>query len=180
MLDSLIKLLNYYKKLGEKTFSQLDDEELFIEPAEGTNSISVVVKHLHGNMLSRWTNFLEEDGEKVWRDRDGEFRSTIKSREEMLQKWNEGWSCFFATLNELKEVDFNRIVYIRNEGHTVIEAIHRQVAHYSYHVGQIVYLGKIIKGDAWESLSVPRNKSQAYNEKKFSEEVGQRHFTDDI
>jgi len=180
MLESLIKLFNYYKGLGEKTFNQLDEEELFIEPSEGINSISIIVKHLHGNMLSRWTNFLNEDGEKEHRDRDEEFRSTIKSRDEMMQKWNEGWDCCFDTLQGSTKNDLEKVIYIRNEGHTVIEAIHRQLAHYAYHIGQIIYLGKIIKGEKWESLSIPRDKSDEYNQQKFAEEVGQRHFTGDV
>ena len=180
MLESLIKLLNYYKGLGEKTFEQLDEEALMIEPSEGVNSISVIVKHLHGNMLSRWTNFLSEDGEKEWRDRDEEFRSTIKTKEEMILKWSEGWSCVINTMESLREEDLKNVVYIRNEGHSVLDAIHRQLAHYAYHVGQIVYLGKLIKGEEWSSLSIPRNKSEEYNQKKFSEEVGQRHFTEDV
>jgi len=179
MIESVIKLLNYYKGLGEKTFDQLEEEELFIEPAEEANSIAVIVMHLHGNMRSRWTNFLVEDGEKEWRDRDGEFRPSLTSREEVIKKWDEGWSCFLNAIESLEEDDLEKIVYIRKEEHTVLEAIHRQVAHYAYHIGQIVFLGKIIKGEAWQTLSIARNKSEEFNEKKFAEEVGQRHFTDE-
>lgn len=180
MLENIIKLLSHYKGLGDKTFEQLSDEELFYEPAEGANSISIIVKHLQGNMLSRWTNFLSEDGEKEWRDRDGEFNATIKTRDELIAKWEEGWNCFLSALKELSEDDLNKIVYIRNEGHTVIDAIHRQLAHYSSHIGQIMYIGKIIKGKEWISLSIPKGGSAEYNTAKFSEEKTNRHFTDEV
>ena len=180
MIENLLKLFNYYKSLGERTFDALTDEELHLEPAVDANSVSIVVKHLWGNMLSRWTNFLTEDGEKDWRDRDGEFETTIKTREEMLGKWNEGWDCLFEALSSLKEEDLSKIVYIRNEGHTVIDAINRQLAHYSYHVGQIVFLGKMIKGEDWVSLSIPKGKSTAYNQEKFADDKGDRHFTDKV
>lgn len=179
MIDSIIKTLKHYKGVAEKTFEQLSDEELHYEVGDDVNSIAIIVKHLWGNMLSRWTNFLTEDGEKSWRDRDGEFESTIKTREELLEKWEEGWNCFFEALNSVKEEDLNKIIYIRNEGHTVIEAIHRQLAHYSGHIGQIIYMGKIIKGKEWQSLSIPKGQSKAFNQEKFKEEKGVRHFTDD-
>lgn len=180
MLENLIKLLVYYKGLGEKTFEQLSDEELHLEPADDANSISIIVKHLWGNMMSRWTNFLTEDGEKEWRDRDGEFNSTIKTPEELMEKWNEGWGCFLGALQSLKEDDLNKTVYIRNEGHTVIDAIHRQLAHYASHIGQIMYLGKIIKGAEWQSLSIPKGKSGEYNAEKFKQKKTDRHFTDEV
>lgn len=180
MLENLIKLLEYYKSLAEKTFAQLDDEEIHLEPADDANSIAIIVKHLWGNMISRWTNFLTEDGEKEWRDRDGEFNATIRTREEFDQKWKEGWNTFLGALKSLNEEDLNKTVYIRNEGHTVIDAIHRQLAHYASHIGQIIYLGKIIKGSEWESLSIPKGKSKEYNQKKFTEEVGQKFFTDEV
>ena len=166
--ENIIKLFQYYKSLGERTFEVLSDEELHLEPATDANSISIIVKHLWGNMLSRWTNFLTEDGEKDWRDRDDEFESTIKSREELVVKWEEGWNCLFEAIGNLKESDLEKTVYIRNEGHSVIDAIHRQLAHYSYHIGQIVYLGKLIKGEEWQSLSIPKGLSNNYNAQKFS------------
>ena len=179
-IQNIVKLFKYYQSLGEKTIEVLSDEELHLEPATDSNSISIIVKHLSGNMLSRWTNFLTEDGEKEWRERDEEFQSTIKTRKELLEKWNEGWSCLFNAIENLKQDDFKKTVYIRNEGHTVEDAIHRQLAHYSYHIGQIVYLGKIIKGENWKSLSIAKGKSVDYNQKKFAEEVGQRFFTDEV
>ena len=180
MLENLIKLFEYYKSLGERTFAQLDDDEIHLEPAENANSIAIIVKHLWGNMQSRWTNFLSEDGEKDWRNRDDEFESTIRSRREFEEKWNEGWHTLLNTLKSLSEEDLLKTIYIRNEGHTVIEAIHRQLAHYASHIGQIVYLGKIIKGQDWQTLSIAKGKSKEYNEEKFSKEKKDQFFTDGV
>lgn len=177
-IQNMLKLFGYYKSLGEQTMAVLSDEELHLEPVAGGNSVSIIVKHLWGNMLSRWTNFLTEDGEKDWRDRDGEFLSTIKTREELMKKWEEGWKCLFGALETLTEDDLNKTVYIRNEGHSVEDAICRQLAHYSYHIGQIVYLGKMIKDEEWVSLSIPKNASESYNAEKFSSEKQEKHFTD--
>jgi len=119
-------------------------------------------------MLSRWTNFLTSDGEKKWRDRDAEFKNNISTREELISKWNEGWECLFKAINSLSADDLNRIIYIRNQKHTVMEAINRQLTHYPYHIGQIVYIGKMLIGDKWGSLSIPRGKSKQFNLDKFS------------
>jgi len=178
--ENILKLFGYYKSLGERTFAVLSDEELHLEPATDANSISIIVKHLWGNMLSRWTNFLTEDGEKDWRNRDEEFEVTIKTRKELTEKWEEGWNCLFQAIGNLKESDFERTIYIRNEGQSVTDAIHRQLAHYSYHIGQIVFLGKLIKGEEWESLSIPKGESKSYNTDKFSAEKTERHFTDKV
>ncbi|NQZ77899.1 MAG: DUF1572 family protein [Ekhidna sp.] len=180
MIANLLKLLRYYKSLGDKTIASLNDEELYLVPDSESNSIPIIIKHLSGNMLSRWTNFLTEDGEKDWRDREGEFEATIKSRTELMSKWEEGWKCFLDAIESLSEADLNKKVYIRNEGHTVIDAIHRQLAHYSYHIGQIVYLGKMIKGENWVSLSIPKGGSDTYNADKFSGEQKDQHFTDEV
>ncbi len=176
----------YYKTLGEKAIEQLEPEQLFISLNEDTNSIAVIVKHLHGNMLSRWTDFLTTDGEKETRDRDGEFQentstplSVTKDKEELLKIWNEGWDCLFNTLNSLKPENLSNIIYIRNEGHTVLEAINRQLAHYPYHIGQIVFYAKLLKKSEWDSLSIPKNKSKDYNTEKFTKEKSKKHFTDD-
>ena len=177
-LKSAKRQFEYYKMLGEKSMAQIEDSVLFHQVGEESNSIAVIVKHLWGNMLSRWTNFLTEDGEKTWRERDAEFENTLKTREELLQKWNEGWQCLFDALNSITDNDLDKIVYIRNEGHTILEAINRQIAHYSYHVGQIVFIAKMMKNEGWKSLSIPKNKSPAYNSDKFSREKGIRHFTD--
>jgi hypothetical protein len=146
---------------------------------EDTNSIATIVKHLSGNMLSRWTDFLTSDGEKEWRNRDAEFEATIKTKEELLNVWNRGWDCFFEALNELKPEQLSTIIYIRNEGHTVIEAINRQLAHYPYHVGQIVFYAKMLKESEWTSLSIPKYKSNSYNSDKFSKEKSIKNFTDE-
>jgi len=176
----------YYKTLGEKAIEQLEAEQLFVSLNEDTNSIATIIKHLHGNMLSRWTDFLTTDGEKEWRNRDGEFSddtstplSATEKKSEVLKQWNQGWECLFNTLNSLKPEDLNKIVYIRNEGHTVLEAINRQLAHYPYHVGQMVFYAKILKKTEWTSLSIPKNKSKDYNSDKFSKDKSKKHFTDD-
>jgi hypothetical protein len=179
-LSSSIKQFKYYKSLGDKTFEQLNFDELQKELAEDSNSITIIVKHLVGNMLSRWTNFLTEDGEKSWRQRDQEFMDTYTSKEDMLNAWENGWNCVFKAIEPLKNTDLEKIIYIRNQGHTVTEAINRQLAHYAYHVGQIVFLGKLIKGNQWRSLSIPKGKSQDFNAEKFSKEKTKRHFTDDL
>lgn len=164
----------YYKTLGEKAIDQLETEQLFVSLNDDTNSIATIVKHLHGNMLSRWTDFLTTDGEKDTRNRDGEFDASTalsnQTKEQILSLWNEGWSCLFNTLNSLKPEDLSKIIYIRNEGRTVLEAINRQLAHYPYHVGQMVFYAKILKKSEWTSLSIPKNKSNDYNADKFSKE----------
>lgn len=177
-LESAIKQFEYYKMLGEKTFSQLPDEKLFWQFNEESNSIATIVKHLHGNMLSRWTDFLTTDGEKEWRHRDAEFDNDISTKQEMLDKWNEGWSILLNTLKSLKEEDLGTVVYIRNQGHTVLEAINRQLAHYPYHIGQIVFIGKM-SAEKWDSLSIPRGNSKNYNDEKFSKPKEKGHFTDE-
>ena len=177
-LDSAIKQFEYYKMLGDKTFAQIPDDKLFWQFNGDSNSIATVVKHLAGNMLSRWTDFLTSDGEKEWRNRDAEFDNDITSKKDMLDKWEQGWKVFLDTLNSLKEEDLEKIVYIRNQGHTVLEAINRQLAHYPYHIGQIVFIGKMAAGQ-WNSLSIPRGNSQAYNADKFAQEKKPGHFTDE-
>lgn len=178
-LESTRKQFEYYKMLGEKTIAQLTDEQLFWQYNRESNSIAMIVKHLWGNMRSRWTGFLTSDGEKEWRNREAEFENDIVDRADLLSKWNEGWECLFTTLESLNETNWNSIIYIRNQGHSVTEAINRQLAHYPYHVGQIVYIGKMITDEKWESLSIPRGKSQAYNADKFAKPKSRQHFTDE-
>jgi hypothetical protein len=161
-LKDTIKRFNYYKELGDKTFAQLTEAHFFEEPVKDSNSIAVIVQHMYGNMLSRWTNFLTEDGEKEWRKRDAEFEPMQLSKADILSFWEEGWTCFLDTLNSLTEEDLLKTITIRTEPLLVYDAILRQLAHYPYHVGQIVYLGKIFKGDNWVSLSIPRGKSIDY------------------
>jgi len=178
-LDSAKKQFAYYKMLGEKTFSQLTDEQLFVQLNKESNSIATIVKHLWGNMLSRWTDFLTTDGEKEWRQRDAEFDSDIADRAELLEKWNEGWTCLFDALNLLTENDLSKEIFIRNQGHSVTEAINRQLAHYPCHVGQIVFIGKFLCNEHWTSLSIPKGDSKEYNAGKFSKPKHKQHFTDE-
>lgn len=178
-LDSVKKQFLYYKMLGEKAMEQLEPEQLFISVNDDTNSIAVIVQHLSGNMLSRWTDFLTTDGEKEWRNRDGEFDATIQTKEALLSVWNQGWNCFMDALQSLTSDQLTQIIYIRNEGHTVVEAINRQLAHYPYHIGQMVFYAKMLKKEEWNSLSIPKNKSNSYNADKFSKEKSIKNFTDD-
>jgi Protein of unknown function (DUF1572) len=178
-LESIKKQFLYYKTIGEKAIEQLEPEQLFISVNEDTNSIATIIKHLSGNMLSRWTDFLTTDGEKDWRNRDSEFEENTTNKEDLMQIWNNGWNCLFDALNSLQFEDLSRVVYIRNEGQTVVEAINRQLAHYPYHVGQIVFYAKMLKKSDWTSLSIPKNKSKEYNAEKFDAEKSIKHFTDD-
>jgi hypothetical protein len=162
-LQSARKEFAYYRSLGEKTFAQLPDTDLFREPAPGSNSIAVIMKHMHGNMLSRWTDFLTADGEKPWRQRDAEFTNDTTTREELTARWNEGWTCLFNAIDPLTPADLERTVLIRTEAHTVQQAIVRQLAHLPYHVGQIVLLGKFFLGENFQSLSIPKGGSQRFN-----------------
>ena len=157
-LESAKKQFEQYKTLGEKTFAQLPDDKLFWQYNEDSNSIATIVKHLWGNMLSRWTDFLTTDGEKDWRKRDAEFENDLNSRQHLLDKWNEGWDCLFKAINSLTPNDLDKIIYIRTQPLTVTEAINRQLTHYAYHVGQIVFLGKMLAENEWGSLSIPRVK----------------------
>lgn len=179
-LQSAIKQFEYYKSLGDKTFSQLADDQLFWQYNKESNSIAIIVNHLSGNMLSRWTDFLTSDGEKDWRNREEEFQNIIYTKNELLENWHKGWNCLFTALNSLSEKDFDRIIYIRNQGHSVVEAINRQLCHYAYHVGQIVYIGKMIMDNNWKSLSIPKGNSVQYNQEKFSQSKEKRHFTDEF
>ena len=162
-LQTAIKRLRYYKILGEKTFSQLTDEQLHFTANAASNSICVIVQHMAGNMLSRWTNFLTEDGEKPWRQRDEEFEVHNYSKQQILELWEKGWACFLDALTSLTEDDLLKTIYIREEPLLVIDAINRQLAHYPYHVGQIIYIGKLIKDTDWQSLSIEKGKSEDYN-----------------
>lgn len=167
-LDTCKKVFVQYKLLGEKAMEQLNESQLNWAPSPESNSIVLIVKHLHGNMISRWTDFLITDGEKEWRNRDAEFESDKNlSISEVNNMWNECWALFFRTLDSLVEDDLKKKVKIRAEEHSVLEALQRQTAHYSYHIGQIVYLAKACKDKDWLSLSIPKNKSKEFNEKLF-------------
>jgi Protein of unknown function (DUF1572) len=159
-LEDSQALFRYYRQLAERAMEQVTDEQLFATLDEEMNSIGIVVKHMAGNMRSRWTDFLTTDGEKPNRDRDTEFLDPPATREALLKLWEDGWMCVFRALEPLSDADLGRTVTIRGEAHSVLQAINRQVAHYAYHVGQIVMLAKHFSHDRWESLSVPRNRSE--------------------
>lgn len=178
-LHSAIRQFEYYKQLGEKTIAQVEDEKLFWQFNEESNSIAIIIYHLSGNMLSRWTDFLTTDGEKEWRNRDEEFVNGITTKNDLLKKWNNGWQCLFDTLNSLSNDDLEKTIYIRNQGQTVVDAINRQLCHYSYHIGQIVFLGKMIVNDNWTSLSIPKGNSNQYNKEKFAKPKHSEHFTEE-
>ncbi len=178
-LQSVIKQFEYYKHLGEATMAQLSDEEMFFQYNETSNSMAIIAKHLWGNMLSRWTDFLNSDGEKPWRKRDDEFKNDWNSKEDVLIKWEEGWSCLLNTLRSLTDEDLDKTIYIRNMGQTVTDAINRQLAHYASHVGQMLLLGKMIKNTDWKALSIPVGQSKEYNKEKFTKEKRIEHFTDE-
>lgn len=166
-LNSAKKQFQYYKSLGEKTMVQLQDKDLFWRYNDESNSIAIIVQHLWGNMLSRWTDFLTSDGEKEWRNRDLEFESVTNTREELMEKWNTGWKCLFDALDSITPADWDKDIYIRNERHSLIDAINRQLAHYPYHIGQIVFIGKMATGD-WKALTIPKGNSQAFNAEMFN------------
>ncbi len=176
-LSSIKKQFLYNRELGWKTIQQLNTDTLNWQYNQESNSISHLVKHLSSNMLSRWTNFLHSDGEKEWRNRDSEFESDILSPEQIKVAWDKGWDCLLHTIDNLQPDDLTKIVYIRNQGHTAVEAINRQLSHYSYHVGQIVFIGKMIQDKNWQSLSIPRGQSASYNKEMFSKEKERTHFT---
>lgn len=176
-LAGVRKQFEYYKMLGDKTFEQVSDDALFWQYNPESNSIAIIVKHIWGNMLSRWTNFLTTDGEKEWRNREAEFDADIQDRAELLEKWNEGWACLFKALDSVNEDNFDTLVYIRNMGHTMTEAFNRQLAHYASHIGQIVYIGRMIRGAEWQSLSIARGESKAYNQSQFAKPKRKEHFT---
>jgi hypothetical protein len=157
-LKDAIKRFNYYKELGDKTFEQIEEADFFYQPNEESNSIAIIIQHMYGNMMSRWTNFLTEDGEKHWRKRDAEFEVMECSKTDLLAFWKEGWKCLLDTLANLTADDLDKTVYIRTEPLLVYDAILRQLAHYPYHVGQIVYIGRMIQKEKWKSLSIPKGK----------------------
>lgn len=169
---------SYCKTLGDKTLAQVPENFLFENPNDG-NSLAIIVKHLSGNMLSRWTDFLTADGEKPWRNRESEFENEWNSKKEVLDSWEKGWSCVFDTLQGLKEEQLSDVIYIRNMGLTVLEAIARQQSHYAYHVGQMVFLGKYFLGNKWQSLSIPKGGSKSYNQVRFEQEKSIKHKGDD-
>lgn len=162
-LESVIKRVLYYKELGDRSFAQLTDADLHYQPNAESNSIAIIIRHLYGNMRSRWTDVLNSDGEKTWRNRDTEFEIHNSTKAELLALWEEGWQCFVSALQSLTEDDLLKTIHIRNEPLTVIDAINRQLAHYPYHVGQVVYIARMIKDGEWKSLSIPKGQSEQFN-----------------
>jgi hypothetical protein len=162
-LTTVIRRLKYYKDLGEKTFEQLEENDFHFLPTSESNSIAIIVQHLAGNMFSRFTNFLIEDGEKEWRQRDDEFEVHDYSKQQIMDLWQKGWKCCLDALESLKEDDLMKTIYIRKEPLTVTDAINRQLAHYPYHIGQIIFTGRMIKNKDWKNLSIPKGQSQQYN-----------------
>ncbi|NYE07541.1 hypothetical protein F4694_004352 [Bacillus niacini] len=161
-LRIVIERFKSVKSLGDKTLNQLSEKEIQWTYNNESNSVAIIVRHLSGNMVSRWTDFLTSDGEKEYRNRDQEFIDDISSKSELMSVWEKGWIVLIATLTSLSEQDLLKNIYIRGEGHLVIEAIERQMAHYAYHIGQIVYIGKQLKDSNWKSLSIPKGKSEEY------------------
>lgn len=162
-LQSAIKRVKYYRQLADDTFAQLKEEDFYFQPNPASNSLALIIQHMSGNMLSRWTDFLTADGEKEWRNRDTEFQDQHMSHAQLIALWNKGWNCFLGALEALKEPDLLKTVYIRKEPLLVVDAINRQLAHYPHHVGQIIYIGKMLKGDGWKSLSIEKGRSDDYN-----------------
>jgi uncharacterized damage-inducible protein DinB len=173
-IQDSIALFGMYKGMAEKAMAQCSDEELFRTIDAESNSIAIIVKHMAGNMRSRWTDFLTSDGEKPDRNRDTEFVAPPATRAELLRVWNDGWGRVVHALEALSDADLEREVFIRGEAHSVMQAITRQIAHYAYHCGQIVFLAKHLKGSSWKTLSVPRNKSADFNRKVLAGEASQR------
>jgi hypothetical protein len=173
-LEDSLTLFRYYKRLGERAMEQVTDEQLFKILDPEMNSIAVIVKHICGNMVSRWTDFLTTDGEKPGRVRDHEFENPPPSREALMKLWEQGWGCVFGALEPLQDADLSQRVTIRSEAHSVTQAINRQLAHYAYHVGQIVLLAKHFQHTQWKNLSVPRGRSEDFNRKVHAGEASQR------
>ena len=173
-LEDSLTLFRYYKGLAERAMAQVGDDQLSAVLDNEMNSIAVIVKHMAGNMRSRWTDFLTSDGEKPSRDRDAEFADPPVTREALVALWEDGWQCLFEALEPLSDQDLSRTITIRGEVHSVMQAINRQVAHYSYHCGQIVFLAKHFKADQWNSLTIPRSRSAEFNQRVAAGEASQR------
>jgi hypothetical protein len=173
-LQDSLTLFHFYKRLAERAMEQVADDQLFVTLDPEANSIAIIVKHMVGNMRSRWTDFLSTDGEKPNRNRDSEFVDPPATRAQLLTEWEEGWACVFAAIEPLTDADLARTITIRGEAHSVLQAINRQLAHYPHHVGQIVLLAKHFAGDRWQSLSIPRNKSADFSRKVAAGEASQR------
>jgi hypothetical protein len=179
-LESVKKQFAYYKHLADASIARVTDDSLFWQYNQESNSMAIIMNHMAGNMLSRWTDFLTTDGEKEWRNREQEFENNTSGKTELLAHWESGWKCLFDALDTLTTEDLGKKVYIRNMEHSVADAINRQLAHYPYHVGQLVFLGKMICNTSWISLSIPRGNSNTFNAEKFAQPKHKEHFTDEF
>ncbi|HEY3703967.1 MAG TPA: DinB family protein [Terracidiphilus sp.] len=173
-LEDSLELFRHYKRLADRAMAQVADEKLFASLGEESNSIAIIVKHMAGNMRSRWTDFLSSDGEKPTRDRDSEFEDPAATREALMRDWESGWAAVLGALEPLTDDDLERTVTIRGEAHSVMQAINRQVAHYAHHIGQIVLLAKHFAAEEWESLTIPRRQSAEFNRRVSAGEASQR------
>jgi len=173
-IEDSTSVFRYYKNLGDRALAQCPDAGLFATLDAESNSIAIIVKHISGNMISRWTDFLTSDGEKPYRNRDSEFEAPPQTRAELLEMWERGWKCLFDALEPLTEADTTRTITIRTEPHSVMQAIDRQVAHYCYHIGQIVFLARHYAGEKWQSLTIPKKKSAEFTARVASGELSQR------
>lgn len=172
------KLYSYYQKMAEKAIGQLSDQEFFWQPNNESNSVAIIVNHIQGNLRSRWTDFLTSDGEKPWRDRDTEFETPEMDKNTLMKKWSNSWDLLFQTIDKLDESSIEQSIYIRNQAHSVSEALSRQLAHYASHVGQIVFLAKMIRQDSWQTLSIAKGQSKQFNLEKFGKGKHKGHFSD--
>lgn len=179
-LAGIRKQFEYYRQMVDKTVLLLSQDELNLKLNEESNSVAMIMRHITGNLLSRFTNFFTEDGEKTWRNRDEEFADGVYDRHELITNWDKAWNVLFTTIDSIDEENIKCIIKIRNQDHTVAEAFYRQLAHYPYHIGQIIFIGKMIRNTEWQSLSIPRNKSNAYNQTKFDNPNSDTHFADDF
>lgn len=166
-IAQVIDVFRKYEQLGKSAFNQIGGQQFHWQPDPESNSIAIIIRHLHGNMLSRWTDFLSSDGEKTGRNRDNEFERTQLEKDELVRLWDQGWRVLFSTLESLTEEDLNKTILIRGEKHLVSEALLRQVAHYAYHVGQIVFIAKMILKDRWNTLSIKKGESDQFNQSMF-------------
>lgn len=173
------KQFEYYRMLADKTILLLSEEQLNWRYNEESNSVAMLMRHIAGNLTSRFTNFFTEDGEKKWRNRDDEFRVGYFDRHQLITDWDKAWAILFELLDHINGQNIAYQVKIRNQEHTVAEALYRQLGHYSYHIGQMIYIGKMLFDKDWKSLSIPKNQSQNYNAQKFSNPNSEKHFTDD-
>lgn len=174
-LETVIRRVKYYKHLSEQAFDQLEEKDFHFRPSSESNSIAVIIQHMAGNMLSRWTDFLTSDGEKEWRQRDAEFEIHNYSKQQLMDLWKKGWSCFLNALQSLDEEDLMKTVFIRKEPLTVIDAINRQLAHYPHHIGQILYIGKMIRNENWKSLSIPKGHSENYTKNELIKDPAKKY-----